>query len=302
MALKIGMKEIQRMNIEVKEHTVTKTIIKADSQILNSIDLCGQRYEYEHILNRRPNDKAISLARGDAMHRMLAHYYKAKRDKIWSGREAITISECLEIGREACAELSLSVQEFETEDISTFKAYVLRYQYDGWEIQFVEEPFSTVLYDSDDLMIIWEGIVDLGVRDPKGEELVVDHKTEQRRSHPYPLSNQFEGYSFAFKRPIVINKVGFQTTLEDKERFRRYYYQYSQALIEEWRRDAINSFKRAIQWHKEGYFPRDRTSCDKYSGCIYQMVCKEEPEVREHKLRAYFFVDQVWDPYTRDPA
>lgn len=280
--------------------TSKKLIIKADSQILNSIDLCGERYKLEHVFHRRPVDKAIALSRGDAMHRMLAHYYRAKRDDIYRGRESITISEALEIGREACAELSLAVQEFEDEDIPTFKAYILRYQYDGWEVEFVEEPFSTILYDSPELQIIWEGVIDLGVIDPKGQRLTVDHKTEQRRSHPYALSNQFEGYAFASKRPVVINKVGFQQTLEDKERFRRYFFEYSEALINEWKRDAVNSFRKAIRWHEEGYFPRNRTSCDKYAGCIFQKVCKEEPEVREHKLRAYYFVDKPWDPYTRD--
>ena len=205
-------------------------------------------------------------------------------------------------GREACVDLGLDPQIFLEEDLPSFRGYVLKYQYDGWEIQFVEQPFSVVLYDSPELMIIWEGVVDLGIRDPKGLEYVVDHKTEARRSHPIQLSNQFEGYTFALKRPIIVNKVGFQKTLTDIEKYRRYYFNYSEALINEWKDDAIRLIKEAIVRHKENHFPRNRTSCGRYfSGCNYQSVCSAEPEVREHKLRAYFRLEAPWDPYTRDP-
>jgi hypothetical protein len=279
-----------------------KLIIKLDSQILSSMGNCWQLYFYEHVMNRRPLAKDIPLARGDAMHRMLAHYYQAKLDGKYIGRENVVISESIQIGREASVDLGLDPQIFMDEDLPSFKSYVLKYQYDGWEIQFVESPFSAVIYDSPELMIIWEGVVDLGVRDPKGIEYIVDHKTESRRSNPLLLSNQFEGYSYALKRPIIVNKIGFQTTLPDELKFRRYYFNYSEALISEWKDDAIRLVKEAVQRHKENLFPRNRTACGRYfSGCNYTRVCSAEPEVREHILRAYFRLEAPWDPYTRDP-
>lgn len=278
-----------------------KLIIKADSQILNAICNCGQFYEYAHVLHRRPLEKNEYLAKGGVMHDMLAHYYRAKMNGSYIGRENIVVSQALELGRVAAATNKLDSQKFEDVDIPTFKRYILKYQYDGWDIQFVEQPFSVVLYDSADLMIIWEGIVDLGIKEVKGEEAVVDHKTESRKNYPFNLDNQFEGYAFAFKRKVIVNKVGFQETLPDEEKFRRYHMTYSEALIEEWKKDAIYKFREAISWHKTEIFPRNRTSCNMFfSGCDFKLVCKEEPEVREYKLRTYFFVDKPWDPYTRD--
>ncbi len=235
-----------------------KTIIKSDSQILNSINLCGQRYEYEHVLNRRPVDKAEALSKGDMLHRMLAHYYRAKMQGRYAGRENIVVSEAIEIGNACASELHLETTESSVV-VQSFRGYVLKYQYDGWEIQFVEQPFTTILYDSDDLQVL------------------------------------------AFKRKVIINKVGFQETLPDEEKFRRYHFVYSEALINEWLKDAIHSFRTAIEWHRTGYFPRNRTSCDKYSGCVYKRVCAEEPEVRPYKLQAYFNLEEVWDVYKRDP-
>jgi hypothetical protein len=277
-----------------------KLIVKADSQILNSIDLCAQRYEMEHVQNFRVLKKAPALEKGGIMHDMVAHYYRNRMIDRHITHAHIVTSECIEIGREALARTSINIEEFEKEDIVTFRNYILAKQFDGWIIRFVERPFSKILYDSDDLMIIIEGIVDLGIERPKEGHAVVDHKTESRKSHPFILSNQFQLYNWAFGEDVIINKIGYQTSLDDKERFRRYTLTWSEALIEEWKVDTIRAIRRAIGWHKEGVFERNRTSCDKYSGCIFKRVCAAEPQVRSHILAAYFKKDKPWDPYTRD--
>ena len=74
-----------------------KLIIKLDSQILSSMGNCWQLYFYEHVLNRRPLEKDVPLARGDAMHRMLAHYYRAKMEGRYVGRENVVISESIQV-------------------------------------------------------------------------------------------------------------------------------------------------------------------------------------------------------------
>jgi hypothetical protein len=275
-------------------------IVKLDSQILNSIELCAVRYEYEHVLNMRSQTKAPALERGGIMHAMLAHYYRAKMNGDYKDRAALVISDCIELGREQAASASFPVTEFEEIDIPTFKAYILHNQYDGWEILSVEQPFSKVLYEDSALMIIYEGIVDARIQDAKGIKKTVDHKTESRKSHPFALSNQFEGYQWAFGDPVVINKIGYQTSLSDAERFRRYEHNLEPIIIQEWIDDTIASVQKAIGWHKTNTFHRNRTSCDKYSGCIYQKVCVAHPDVREFKLQAYFFKDKPWDPFTRD--
>jgi hypothetical protein len=276
-------------------------IVKLDSQIANSIELCGARYEMEHVLNMRPIDKAPALEHGDVMHRMLAHYYRQhQKGRINPQEAAIVTQECLLIGREATAQMKYPVTEFEEMDAPTFQSYILRNQYDGWKVLDVEQPFSKVLYEDAYLMIIYEGIVDLRIAEPKGDEATVDHKTESRKSHPYILSNQMEGYQWAFGSKVIINKVGYQVSLPDAERFRRYHHMVSDALLQEWIDDMVRSVQKAITWHSTGIFPRNRTSCDKYSGCMYQKICACDPEVREFKLQANFIKQDAWDPFTRD--
>jgi hypothetical protein len=170
----------------------------------------------------------------------------------------------------------------------------------------VEQPFTKSLYDSDALQILYEGIIDARIIDPKIGQAVVDSKTESRKSYPYILSNQFQGYEWAFGVPVIVDKIGFQTTVDAKEKFRRPVHDSGVVAIAEWVNDTIEQVIEAIGWHNEldsgkrVTLKKNRTSCDKYSGCIFQKVCKEPNEVREFKLIAHFFKDKKWDPYSRD--
>jgi hypothetical protein len=277
-----------------------KLIVKVDSQIVNAMDLCAERYNLEHVLHMRPLRKAPALEHGGVMHTMLAHYYRQKMAGRIPTEHAQVVEEAVMLGRIEAAQCSFDLKEFEEEDLPIFKAYVLAKQYDGWIIKAVEQPFTKLLYTSAELDILYEGIVDAIVEEPKGEEFVVDHKTESRRSTPFILSTQFTGYSWALDRKMCVNKVGYQTSLPDAERFRRIYFAYTDYMIDEWKRDTIAKIQEAIEWHKTGVFHKNRTSCDKYSGCIYQKVCIAPPELREYKLQAYFYKDKPWDPWTRD--
>lgn len=299
----------QRAMTEISEDKLT---VKLDSQILNSMNLCAQRYELEHVGNWRPNFKAPALERGGTMHKMLDFYYKGRRAGKGRGEaHAKLVQDSLVIGKLAMAKTNITNEDFEEDDVRVFQDYVLKWQYDGWDILAIEEPFSFILWDDDTpivlgqttypgLTIIYEGIVDLRVMDPKLGQIVVDTKTEGRKSNPYILSNQFQGYERAHHVPVVVNKIGYQKTLPDNERFRRMVHETGPELLAEWERDTVHQVKTAIGWHNEGYFPRNRTSCDKYSGCIFQKVCKQPVINREFKLMAFYHKDKPWDPYTRD--
>lgn len=283
-----------------------KIIVKVDSQILNSMNLCPERYRLEHIEHWRPLSKAPALEKGSVIHTMLAHYREGKKN----GRTTLSehsnlVAECIQIGRVATSGYSLDITDFD-ELKTTFQDYVLRWQYDGWEILDIEQPFAKILFDSDELQIIYEGIIDARIIDPKIGQAVVDSKTESRKSYPFPLSNQFQGYEWAFGTPVIIDKIGFQSSLESHEKFRRPVHESGAPAIAEWREDAIAQVVEAIGWHGELdskqriTLRKNRTSCDKYSGCIYQKVCAAPQEVREFKLVAHFFKDKRWDPFTRD--
>jgi hypothetical protein len=203
------------------------------------------------------------------------------------------------VGVAASKEMELSTADI-AENILQYRQYALYYQQDGWAPIEVEQPFSKLLFESDKVRVIYEGIIDLVTQTPGGLA-IADHKTSKMRKQPFLLSTQFMGYSWAMNIPhVVVNKIGFQKTLSPKERFNRFRMPYQKAHIEQWKRDAIYYSHLLISWMDQGYFPMNYTSCDKYGGCIFQPVCASIPEVREHKLAMLYRDEKPWSVHTRD--
>lgn len=297
--------------------------IALDSQILNTVGLCGRKVNLEFLQNWRPTQKAEALEKGDLMHRMLAHYYRARMANRTDF--PMVIEEAVEIARVASVDMDLNESTVD-ENIKQFKEYALFYQNDGWRPLEVERPFSKVIYKRDDeeiwrvgdipatpdtpgavkevvkegLQILYEGVIDLIADTPHGI-FVIDHKTASRRSTPSKLSNQFMGYSWATgSHNFIVNRIGFQKTLPIQERFQRPFLSYNRQILDEWAQQAIWWTKMLVHWIDTQYFPPNFTSCDKYSGCIFQKVCESIPEVREFKLMTNFYVGEPWSPHTRD--
>jgi hypothetical protein len=280
--------------------------VAVDSQLLNSMDFCWERYKLEFIQNWWPNRMPGGMDKGSLIHAFLHHYYRGKKE----GRTdyGLLVTESIDVLRLKSTEFNLELVDVD-EVVDVCVAYEDHYRFDGLEVLAVEEPFSLVLYEDENIRIIWQGIVDLVGKLPGDEMIVWDTKSEARASTPSSMSNQFEGYAWAFGvNTVLVNKVGFQKTLKPEEKFRRIRLDYSghkKALLEEWKRDAINKILEAVERQRkdpkgEGYWPRDRTSCDKYSGCIYRGICENPPELREVKLMALFHKKEPWDPFRRD--
>jgi len=308
-----------------------RLIVRVDATVLNTMDSCPEKWRLQFYENWQPQKKAIALERGILMHQMLEHYHVERmKGRNKPADMPLLIEECLMVGRIfASNSANIDSSEFQ-EDMRVFKEYFQRWQYDSWEILAVEKPFSVPLYESPKLLILYEGIVDLIARDPTMGLIIVDNKTESRKSEPFILSNQFEGYQWASPKlsrkinpdqlqlPLIVNKIGYQQNakmesegewdgLRQKKvdtRFRRLVMQSNPDALAEWREDAIRLVIDSIGWAKDieagKRVRKNRTSCDKYAGCMYQMVCKEPVEVREHKLTVNFFKDKPWDVFERD--
>ncbi len=283
--------------------------IAIDSQILNTVVSCGRKVKMMFIDNWRPTEKAEALEKGDLMHKMFAHYYRGKRAGLTLNDEdhALLIAGSIAEGRKEYLPMQLSVTTAE-EDIRQFKENILYWQRDGWKIIDVEAPFSKLLYERPDtptkpgLRILYEGIIDLVVTHPSPHgTYIVDHKTGSRRGVPFKLSNQFMGYCWARDmNQVIINKVGFQKSLSASERFQRQFISYEKELIKEWAQQAVYWTHMLAGYIDQNYFPPNFTSCDKYSGCIYQPVCCSIPQVRQFKLDSGYYQGDPWSPHTRD--
>jgi hypothetical protein len=283
--------------------------IAVDSQILNTLVSCGRKVKMQFIDNWRPTEKAEALEKGDLMHKMLAYYLRGKKAGMTARDEdhALLIAGAIAEGRKEYLPMQLSVATAE-EDIKQFKENVLYWQRDGWKVLEVEESFSKVLYERPDtpsrpgLRILYEGIIDAIVEHPSPHGVyIVDHKTASRRSNPNKLSNQFMGYCWAFgMNQVIINKIGFQKSIPASERFQRQFISYEKEIIKEWVQQTVYWVHVLAGYIDQNYFPPNFTSCDKYSGCIFQQVCCSIPQVRDFKLSSQYYQGDPWSPHTRD--
>lgn len=292
-----------------------------DSSVENDIQACARKFEFAHVNNWRPlSGKAFALDRGSMLHDMLA-LYRILIKLSWKGGDAtcLTVSEAqflqenktdakvypwteiveraIFLGRHYMAVRSenLDIEDGE-EVIHQFAEYCDFYQDDGWQPLEVEAAFSRILYESKELILVVEGRIDL-ITDSRSGRTVVDSKSSSRRKESILLSNQFICYAWAADVPsVTVDKIGFQKTLKPKERFQRHILSYPKELKEEWRDWAIYWGKMAVHYIKEGIFPPNYTSCDKYGGCIYLPICSTTPAARQWKASTLFKVGEQWSP------
>jgi len=95
---------------------------------------------------------------------------------------------------------------------------------------------------------------------------------------------------------IMVNKIGFQVTLKPREKFERPIISYPQTLIDAWVQNTIWWVKMMRFHTRQNVWPQNFTSCDKYSGCVFQDVCYTVPEGRLYKIHSLFEeADEPWD-------
>ena len=291
---------------------MTQKILSIDSQILNSFQSCARKMRYQFKDNVQPIEKAEALESGDLMHKMLEIYYSLGLDvfnyetEVWKEiidagftppekRNFFSVKEfAVKIGRFYSSRMTLPIEDVE-ETIYQFNEYCEYYQHDSWHALAVEEVGSKILFENEELKIIYNFKVDLVAE--QGKIIApFDHKTARRRSEPSSLSNQFIGYCYGLGlNNIVINKIGFQKTLTPQQRFNRFILTIDDARIKEWITNTIHWCARLIESEESNVYPMNLTSCDKYSGCIYSRLCESDPESRLFKIERDFKIGDQWD-------
>jgi len=195
-------------------------ILAVDSQILNEIQNCARKAELAHIKNLRPLEKADALEKGDLMHKMLQTYYSLKLGQVsadlWDSLTEAGVNPsdkpqdaAISGGYFFAAKSSLP-EDISQEVIFQFREYVDHYKHDSWSPLAVEEVGSKIMYEDEDLKIIYSFKIDLIAE--KGNIVApFDHKTGSTTKEPSSLSNQFIGYAWALgSNTVIVNKIGFK--------------------------------------------------------------------------------------------
>lgn len=281
------------------EEPKQKRTVAIDSQILDNMESCYYKWYLYNLQNWRPKHKAKAFDKGWLVHEILRKYYQLQIDGADFNER---LKGSMEYGYEKSAKVSLALEEI-TEVFNTTNEYFNFYRGDLWIPKAVEEPFSYKFYEDEDLIILYEGIVDLRVQTDFDENHPVDHKTTSKNDRIHDLKNQFIGYCRAWHSSrMTINRIGFQKTLPAHEKFTRHMKSYDKDLQEEWAEEVIHVVKLGIMHHDMGFFPRNFTSCDtKYGPCLFTEVCQTTSDAREWKLKVeYSKNEEGWDPLKRD--
>lgn len=181
--------------------------------------------------------------------------------------------------------------------LETMVQYFEFYANDSWEPLEIEVVKREVLYEDDEIRILWKAKLDLTVDTNQGI-YPVDHKTMKQNRDLLSLNNQFIGQCILMKtRNIIINKIGFQTSLEPKDKFIRTTVSYSADRLIEWQSEILPYWAyQYLQSVESGIYPPNFTHCEnKYGFCSFKKVCESDRSMREEELKKSFKVGETWD-------
>ena len=182
--------------------------------------------------------------------------------------------------------------------LDTCIQYCEFYRNDHWVPLEVEVVKAKVLYEDDEVRILWKAKLDL-VADTNQGIFPIDHKTMKQRRNTCSMNNQFMGQCLLMNtRNVFINKIGFQTTLKPEDKFTRPPVPYSASRLIEWQSEILPYYAKLLLMYQEsGYFPPNFGHCEgKYGNCDFLKICESDSGMREEELKLHFMVGPKWDP------
>jgi hypothetical protein len=183
--------------------------------------------------------------------------------------------------------------------LDTCDKYFEMYKNDAWIPLACEEVRGEVLYEDDEIRILWKAKFDLIVDTNQIGIVSTDHKTFKQRRDKSTLSNQFLGQCLLLKsRNVIVNKIGLQSSLKIEERLTREVVSFSADRLLEWQSEILPYYAyKYIQFTETGYWPPDYTHCDTMFGpCMFKPVCEADRGMRTEVLSNEFQLVPVWDP------
>src|SRR5687767_12112047 len=161
-----------------------KLILRTTASLINSWSKCPTLGHYHDDLNLGLPEVKDDQGRtkGSLAHYILEVYYQLK---LWSDFSDASIeAEAIKYGRRRSVELALTADGIDTV-LDTMKQYFEHYKFDTMKTVSVEQPFSRVFYEDDEIRVIddvqyagiivlMEGKIDWEV-DLEGMGYIVDH-------------------------------------------------------------------------------------------------------------------------------
>lgn len=311
-----------------------KQNVVLDATMLAAIQKCG-RYadlQYGHNLQSLKG-KGNSLEIGSIIHKFMEVYYKTQMQGIGKSQAfgfGITAAELYIQGCPDCTKFEsvdgskpkcghpideypgLTNTPSESEGYITGWKFALQtcdeyhkfYLSDFWVTLDTEIVKSKVLYEDDEIRILWKAKLDWIV-DTNNGIFPCDHKTMKQNRDTISINNQFMGQARLMDvRNVFINKIGLQKTLKPVDKFKRVVISYSASRLMEWQSTILPYYAKLLtQYNTQGYYPPNFNSCDgKYGKCNFYEVCEADTEMREEILKLNFYVGNAWNPINTSNA
>ena len=176
--------------------------------------------------------------------------------------------------------------------------YMQFYRNDHWIPLEVEVVKGRVLYEDTEIRILWKAKLDEVVDTNQGI-FPVDHKTMSQRRDTVSMNNQFIGQCILQEtNQVIINKIGFQSSLKPEEKFMRTPVGYSMSRLIEWQTETLPYYGKLLLMYAEtGHYPPNFDHCEgKYGACAFLKVCESDPAMRESSIKQLFVVGPAWNP------
>jgi len=295
------------------------TNIVLDASALNNLMLCPRLYDFKqnHALVPREG-KSNSLQAGSLVHIIHEFFNKAimngksRNDSMdigfIAGREYVRGSyqpnnTYLGIDSEYAIDLP---EESDKYDIGwkfifkTMEEYFDYWKNDSATIVGVEEVKKKIIYEDSEMRILWKAKLDRIVDMPHGI-MSVDVKTMKQRRDTNSNNIQFMGQCIVTEsRNMIIDKIGFQTSLKPHEKFERAVMNYTLDRLNEFKDEIVSYYGNMLTAYTEsGNFPPNFTQCqNKYGDCEFYRydVCNSDRGMRGETLKLYFKEGKKWDP------
>lgn len=281
-----------------------KFTLSLDSSQLSDYLTCPQYWNYRNRQNLRlTRASTLAMDRGTCMHSLLETFYKFQiRNPRNRDGNAIASSELVKASG-IFEELKVSSDDRKL-ILLRFAEYVLYYQFRDFipscinGVDGVELGFSKILYEDEDVCFIFEGKIDLVVENEVGD-IFWDHKCTSYTYYPHKL--QLVGYAWATGfRYGGYNYVGLQKSV-GKNTFRRNPAQFSESLIERWRKEIIKTFYRVKQDMLCDSFNENLKACSgpfDSNPCAYTSLCEAESGLSREAFKSFsYYKSKKWRPW-----
>ena len=275
----------------------SKKNIILDATVLSTLMSCGRLTEFRFNYNYQSiKGKSSSMEMGSIVHTYLEYMYKARIS-------GVSRKESHGFGMSAAESYSQSEEVTNTppEDIKlalkTCEQYDEFYKNDPWIPLEAEVTKKKLLYQDDDIRIIWKGKLDITMDTPSGI-VPVDTKTMKQRRDSISLNNQFTGQVILMDtRKMFVNKIGFQKTLPPAEKFTRTQLNFTADRLLEWQSEILPYWAyQMLSYQESGYWPPNYTHCDsKFGLCQFKDVCEANRNLRNEIIATEFKVGEPWD-------